>query len=315
MKDANGKGPEHTDRIAEEALKELEVLGQEKESAQRKSQFSCNLVVKDARRRDVGRGIARIDQSTMKKLGISPGDVIEINGKRNTVAIAWPAYSEDQNKGLIRIDGFTRKNARVAMNEYVVVKPAKVKDATSVVLTPIDMRLNVDQDFTNFVKNRLMERTFVEGDSTLLMMLGHAIPFTVTKTSPGGIVGITSGTDLQILSEPATFEISNPNDIKSLGVRVEVLTKRLRYNKLYAKCKVVLKHQDIEKAETSFSFSIPERDLNRFSERINDYQNIAKRELEIIKARLEENLAKMRETYHVSLYDLLSEIIGKMKAS
>ena len=51
-------------------------------------------------RRDVGRGIARIDQRTMQKLGISAGDVIEIVNKRTTSAIAWPAYSEDQNRTL-----------------------------------------------------------------------------------------------------------------------------------------------------------------------------------------------------------------------
>ena len=52
------------------------------------------LKVADARQRDVGRGIARIDQKTMQKLGITAGDVIEIIGKRKTSAIAWPAYSE-----------------------------------------------------------------------------------------------------------------------------------------------------------------------------------------------------------------------------
>ncbi len=161
------------------------------------------LKVGDARQRDVGRGIARINQKTMQKLGISAGDVIEILGKRNTAAIAWPAYSEDQDKEIIRIDGFSRKNSGVAINEYVTVRPGKVKNATSVVLAPIDMRLNVDQDFTNFVKNRLMERTFVEGDTTLVMMLGHAIPFTVTKTRPHGIVRMTYETNLQILAEPA----------------------------------------------------------------------------------------------------------------
>ncbi|NIV43290.1 MAG: CDC48 family AAA ATPase, partial [Gammaproteobacteria bacterium] len=158
--------------------------------------------VGDARQRDVGRGIARIDQRTMQKLGISAGDVVEIAGKRTTAAIAWPAYSEDQDRGIIRIDGFTRKNAGVAINEYVVVRQGKVKNAVNVVLAPVDMRLNVDQDFTNFVKNRLMERTFVEGDTTLVMMLGHAIPFTVTKTRPHGIVRITYDTNLQILNEP-----------------------------------------------------------------------------------------------------------------
>jgi transitional endoplasmic reticulum ATPase len=157
----------------------------------------------DARQRDVGRGIARIDQRTMQKLGISAGDVIEIAAKRTTSAIAWPAYSEDQNRDIIRIDGFTRKNSGVAINEYVIVRPAKVKTALSITLAPVDMRLNVDDDFTNFVKNRLMERTLVEGDTTLVMMLGHAIPFTVSKTRPHGIVKVTSETRLTILNEPA----------------------------------------------------------------------------------------------------------------
>jgi transitional endoplasmic reticulum ATPase len=161
------------------------------------------LRVGDARQRDVGRGIARIDQRTMQKLGISAGDVIEIVNKRTTSAIAWPAYSEDQNRDIIRIDGFTRKNSGVAINEYVVVKPAKVKTALSLTLAPVDMRLNVDEDFTNFVKNRLMERTLVEGDTTLVMMLGHAIPFTVSKTRPHGIIKVTAETRLTILNEPA----------------------------------------------------------------------------------------------------------------
>jgi transitional endoplasmic reticulum ATPase len=161
------------------------------------------LRVEDARQRDVYRGIARIDQQTMQKLGISAGDVIEIVGKRNTAAIAWPAYSEDQNRDIIRIDGFTRKNAGIAMHELVVIRSAQVTNATTVVLAPIDMKLNVDEDFTNFVKNRLMERTFVEGDTTLVMMLGHAIPFRVTKSRPHGIVRISHGTNVQILAEPA----------------------------------------------------------------------------------------------------------------
>ncbi|MDR2203261.1 MAG: CDC48 family AAA ATPase [Nitrososphaerota archaeon] len=160
------------------------------------------LRVGDARQRDVGRGIARIDQRAMQKLGISAGDVIEIVNKRTTSAIAWPAYSEDQNRDVIRIDGFTRKNSGVALNEYVVVKPAKVKPAQSLTLAPVDMRLNVDEDFTNFVKNRLMERTLVEGDTTLVMMLGHAIPFAVSKTRPHGIIKVTAETRLTILNEP-----------------------------------------------------------------------------------------------------------------
>jgi len=157
----------------------------------------------DSRQRDVARGIARIDQRTMQRLGVSAGDVIEIVGKKKTSAIAWPAYSEDQDRDVIRIDGFIRKNAGVSINEYVIVHKAEVKNAAGIVLAPVDMRLNVDEDFTSFVKNRLMERTFVEGDTTLVMMLGHPVQFTVTRTRPHGIVRMTYDTQLQIMTEPA----------------------------------------------------------------------------------------------------------------
>jgi transitional endoplasmic reticulum ATPase len=73
----------------------------------------------------------------------------------------------------------------------------------TIALAPVDIRLNVDEDFANFVKNRLMDRTFVEGDMTLVMMLGHPVQFTVAKTQPHGIVKMTHDTKFQILTEPA----------------------------------------------------------------------------------------------------------------
>ena len=161
------------------------------------------LKVLDSRQTDVARGIARIDQITMQKLGVSSGDVIEFSGKKKTSAIAWPAYSEDQDPSVMRIDGFLRKNAGVSINDFVVVRKAEVKNALSIVLAPVDMRLNVDEDFANFVKNRLMDRTFVEGDTTSVMMLGHSVQFTVAKMQPQGIVKMTHDTTLQILTEPA----------------------------------------------------------------------------------------------------------------
>ena len=159
------------------------------------------LKVLDSRQRDVARGIARIDKRTMQKLGVSSGDVIEFSGKKKTSAIAWPAYPEDQDPSVMRIDGFLRKNAGVSINEYVAVRKAEVKNAMSIVLAPVDMRLNVDEDFANFVKNRLMDRTFVEGDKTLVMMLGHSVQFTVAKMQPQGIVKMTHDTRLQILTD------------------------------------------------------------------------------------------------------------------
>lgn len=51
------------------------------------------LTVLEAYTRDVGRGVARIDDKMMVKLGLSKGDVIEIKGKRRTVANCLPNLS------------------------------------------------------------------------------------------------------------------------------------------------------------------------------------------------------------------------------
>jgi transitional endoplasmic reticulum ATPase len=156
----------------------------------------------EARQRDAGRGKARIDDESMLALGIVAGDMIELKAKRATAAVAWPAYQEDQGKGMIRIDGLIRKNAGVALNEYVVLRKAVVSEAQSLILAPVDMRLNVDNDFVNFVKSRLVETPLVEGDSVFVVILGSAIPFVVTRARPHGIVKVAQATALQVLSEP-----------------------------------------------------------------------------------------------------------------
>ena len=75
-----------------------------------------SLRVADARQRDVGHGKVRIDNDTMQKLGSTAGDFVEIHGKKMTVAVAWPAYAEDQGQEIVRMDGLIRRNAGVALN-------------------------------------------------------------------------------------------------------------------------------------------------------------------------------------------------------
>jgi len=159
--------------------------------------------VAEAVQRDAGRGKARLDDQTMRALNLVAGDVISLRGKRLTAAVAWPAYQDDQDRNIIRIDGLLRKNAGVAVNEEVTVAKAAVSEATAVTLAPVDMRLNVDEAFQNFVQSRLLDVPFVEGDSLYVVILGSAIPFTVVHTRPSGIVRLLQSTDLQVLSEPA----------------------------------------------------------------------------------------------------------------
>src|SRR2546425_10967654 len=160
------------------------------------------LKVADAKQRDVGHGKARIDDETMQKLAITAGDFIDVRGKRTTVAIAWPAYAEDQGQEIILIDGLLRKNAGVAINEFVSIKKAEVKDSQTIVFAPSDVRLSVDEEFVGFVKRRFMDMPFVEGDMTLLNIFGSAVPLITTRTRPRGPVKITESTLVQGMSEP-----------------------------------------------------------------------------------------------------------------
>jgi len=113
--------------------------------------------VAEAKQRDAGKGKARIDDEVMHALNIVAGDIISIKGKKTTAAVAWPAYHEDQDRKIIRMDGLMRKNAGMAINEFVTIEKVYAKEANSVVLAPVDMHLNVDKDFKNFVQSRLLE--------------------------------------------------------------------------------------------------------------------------------------------------------------
>jgi transitional endoplasmic reticulum ATPase len=55
----------------------------------------------------------------MNSIGISTGEIIELQGKKSTAAVAWPAYPEDLNRSIIRMDGVIRKNAGVSLSEKV----------------------------------------------------------------------------------------------------------------------------------------------------------------------------------------------------
>ena len=76
--------------------------------------------IAEAKQRDVGRYIVRIDGDIMNDLGINTGDVITIIGKKKTVANAWPAYPENINRCIIRIDERLRINAGVSLGEKVI---------------------------------------------------------------------------------------------------------------------------------------------------------------------------------------------------
>ena len=122
------------------------------------------LRVEEARNRDARKKRVRIDLPTMKKLGVRPGDVVEIEGKKKTVAIVWPLLPEDMNKNIIRMDGILRKSAGVNVGDKVIVRKAKVQPAIKVKLAPMNPSSPYDENFKNYMKKKLIGIPVVERD-------------------------------------------------------------------------------------------------------------------------------------------------------
>lgn len=197
--------------------------------------------VGEAKQRDVGKKRARVGPDAMDRLGISPGDFVEIAGARSSCAVAWPADEDERSPETIRIDGQMRKNVGGARNEPVRVSRADVRPARSVELMPVNDTITVDSEFTDFVKSRVSGMPVVEGDEISVMILGNTISFMVSEVSPGGMVEVCKPTALSILTEAArdkrprvTYE-----EVGGLGEEIkamrEIVELPLRHPELFAR--------------------------------------------------------------------------------
>ena len=182
--------------------------------------------VGEAKQRDVGKRRARIEPEGMQFLKVEPGDMIEIIGKRSSCAIVWPADDDNKAPDMIRVDGQTRKNVGVGINDLVNVRKIVAKPAKSVVLMPVNGNVTVDKEFTDFVKNRLKGLPLSEGDEISVMILGNSMDFKIHKISPKAVVRIERGTSLTILTETSTDKKIRVTYEEIGGLQVQ--TKRMR---------------------------------------------------------------------------------------
>jgi transitional endoplasmic reticulum ATPase len=160
------------------------------------------LRVAEAKHRDVGKRRARLDSHHMEHLGIQVGQVVELVGKRNTAVTAWPADEEEHDNDIIRIDGQTRKNAGVGLNDLLNVRKIDCKQAKSITLMPLgDSNITVDKEFCDFVKNRLKGYPVSEGDEISVVILGNQMDFKVERVVPKAFVRIERPSKLTIMAE------------------------------------------------------------------------------------------------------------------
>ncbi|WP_165693599.1 MULTISPECIES: CDC48 family AAA ATPase [Archaeoglobus] len=179
--------------------------------------MEITLKVNQAYPSDSGRGIARLDPDTMLKLQISPGDIIEIEGARKTVAKVWRAPKRDWGKNIIRIDRFIRENAGVGVGDVVKVRKVEYQPAKTVILAPLkkmDLRI-YGVDIGEYLKHQFLKRPVVEGDLVPLVgspalsgfgrynQQNQAVVFVAVKTEPKGPVVIDETTKVVYRDRPA----------------------------------------------------------------------------------------------------------------
>ena len=165
------------------------------------SQSSLSLKVLEAYTRDVGRGVARIDYDSMDTLNASTGDVIEIKGKRRTVAKCLPLYPSDEGKGIIRIDGLGRNNSGIAIGDTIAVRKIKAVAAEKVVVAPLEAIPPIDE---RYLADALESVPLIKGDNVMVPYFGGRLTFQV--------IGVTPAVDAVLVTQKTVFHIAEKGE-------------------------------------------------------------------------------------------------------
>ena len=127
-----------------------------------------------------------LDPKVMEELHLSTGDVIDISpkaAKKKTFALLWSSQLTDYGAGVIRIDGYTRNNIGVGIDDRVTVQKVNdVNKAEQVILSPTE-ELNI-VGLEEHLPELLEGRVIANGDMIPLNIMGRKIGFVITSLSP-----------------------------------------------------------------------------------------------------------------------------------
>ena len=200
---------------------------------------SVTLKIIEANSKDTGRGIIRLDPGDFKKIGAEVGDVVKVKGKRVTAAKVMPAYMEDRDKDLVRLDGITRDNAQAGLGEKVVIEKTSCEPARKISVTPLTQASSFD---SKYIGTLLEGIPLVNGDIVRAKLFGAKTrDFKITATKPEGIVIIKPDTVIEIKEEKAEFKSSRVSyeDIGGLGKEIhrirEMIELPLKYPQVFEK--------------------------------------------------------------------------------
>jgi len=223
---------------------------------------SVRLQVAAARQEESGNGFARLPRSALSALGVTEGDVIEIEGKRSTTARVMAAYAEDEGLEVIRLDGLQRGNAEAGSGDHVEVRKAESRPAQRVVFAPAQKEMRL-QGPGQALKRNFFGRALVAGDivatagqqqvrdmppevARMFNVPAFAltqIRLTVVSTLPKGIVHIDENTEVELREEYEEARAGrgdvNYDDVGGMGDTIrqlrEMVELPLRYPELFTR--------------------------------------------------------------------------------
>ncbi|MDQ1279945.1 MAG: transitional endoplasmic reticulum ATPase [Thermoproteota archaeon] len=157
----------------------------------------------------------QLSKEVINKMGFSEGDLIEIKGKRTTVARVVPINRDDFGSDIIGLTNLVRNNARVSPEETITVEKADSKIAKKIVLAPIEKHLRKSELIKGLAKKSYMNTPFTEGDVTYLRskmlryLLGSVTWLRVIKTEPTDVVVVGEETEFEIIPDPINQNVNN----------------------------------------------------------------------------------------------------------
>ncbi|MBM4202451.1 MAG: AAA family ATPase, partial [Gammaproteobacteria bacterium] len=158
---------------------------------------SSRFKVAEALPKDVGRAIARVDPEDLDRLKITVGDIVEVKGKRATFCRVMPSFKEMRGQGRIQLDGLSRTNAGVGLDEYVELRGVACPLADKLVVEPVNM--TPKRGDWDYIAGKLDGLPVVQGDRIRVNLFGSgSAEFTVLSTAPKGPVLIGPPTHLDI---------------------------------------------------------------------------------------------------------------------
>jgi transitional endoplasmic reticulum ATPase len=206
------------------------------------------LQVQDPDPTHVGRNIVTLDKQTKTHLGITSGDIVEIEGSKKTAAIVWPARTDDDGKQIIRMDSFIRHNAGVALGERVKIRKGQPKEAKRVTLAPIEEVRIIASGYERILKKGFLGRPLTIGDNVWVSVFGSGFIYRVVDTQPRAIVKVTDTTQFALKEKPVQDALEGIprvayEDIGGLGEQVkkvrEMVELPMKHPELFQKLGVV----------------------------------------------------------------------------